>query len=97
MSGTTRSSDGLDPRRRRLLFRSWHRGIREMDLIMGRFADAHLSALTEPELDEYERLMEVPDPDLYAWISGERETPPEFDLVLLRRLRAFHHGGRDIR
>ena len=40
MTGTTRSSAGLDERRRRLLYRSWHRGTREMDLIMGRFADA---------------------------------------------------------
>ena len=41
MTGSTRSSDGLDTRRRRLLFRAWHRGIKEMDLIMGRFSDAH--------------------------------------------------------
>jgi antitoxin CptB len=40
MTGTIRSSDGLDVRRRRILFRAWHRGMREMDLIMGRFADA---------------------------------------------------------
>ena len=43
MTGSSRSSDGLDPRRRRLLFRSWHRGTREADLIMGRFADVHSS------------------------------------------------------
>ena len=46
MTGTTRSSEGLDPRRRKLLFRSWHRGIREMDLILGGFADAE-----NPRLD----------------------------------------------
>src|SRR5262245_23748719 len=68
MSGSTRSSEGLDPRRRRLLFQSWHRGIREMDLIMGRFADAHIHELAPAELDEYERLMQLPDPQLYAWI-----------------------------
>jgi antitoxin CptB len=91
VTGTARSSDGLDPRRRRLLFRSWHRGIREMDLIMGRFADACIAELTDVDLNEYERLMEVPDPDLYAWISGERPIPGNYDTGVFRRLRAYHH------
>ena len=43
MTGTTRSSNGLDDRRKRLLFRCWHRGTREMDLILGRFADAEIA------------------------------------------------------
>jgi antitoxin CptB len=90
MTGTTRSSEGLDPRRRRLLFRSWHRGIREMDLIMGRFADVLLEHLTEADLDDYEGLIEVPDPVLYAWISGESETPADYDTAVFRRLRDFH-------
>ncbi len=47
MTGTTRTSEGLDARRRKLLFRSWHRGTREMDLIMGRFADVHIGDFTE--------------------------------------------------
>jgi antitoxin CptB len=94
MTGTTRSSDGLDPRRRKLKFRSWHRGIREMDLIMGRFADACIERLDEAELDELERLMDVPDPEIYAWITGERAPPDDFDTVLLRRMRAFHLSPR---
>ena len=62
MNGSTRSSDGLDLRRRKLLFRSWHRGMREMDLVMGRFADMEIGRLSEAELDEYERLVELPVP-----------------------------------
>ncbi|MGP0088994.1 MAG: succinate dehydrogenase assembly factor 2 [Xanthobacteraceae bacterium] len=96
MSGTL-SSDGLDTRRRRLLFRSWHRGIREMDLILGRFADAHLPDLGDAQLEEYERLIEVPDPLLYAWISGGAEAPAEFDSPLLRRLKRFHLEAGDTR
>jgi antitoxin CptB len=46
MTGSTRSSDGLDDRRKRLLFRCWHRGTREMDLILGRFADAEIATLS---------------------------------------------------
>jgi antitoxin CptB len=97
MTGSTRSSEGLDPRRRKLLFRSWHRGIREMDLIMGRFADLHIDRLDGAELAEYERLMEVPDPELYAWITGEIEAPSDYDTALFRKLRAFHFDPRDPR
>ena len=97
MTGTTRSSDGLDPRRRRLLFRSWHRGLREMDLIMGRFADAHIHSLAPAELDEYERLMELTDQELYAWISGEAPVAAEYDTPLFRRLRSFHPARSDTR
>jgi antitoxin CptB len=93
MSGTTRSSEGLDPRRRKLLFQSWHRGIREMDLIMGRFADSCIADLSDDELDAYEQLMAVPDRDLYAWIIGERAAPADFDTVLFHRLRSFHSRG----
>jgi antitoxin CptB len=92
MTGTIRSSGGLDPRRRKLKFRSWHRGTREMDLIMGRFVDATIDVLSIAELDELERLMEVPDPELFAWIIGECAVPVSFDSALLRRLRDFHHG-----
>jgi antitoxin CptB len=90
MTGSARSSEGLDPRRRRLLFRCWHRGIREMDLIMGRFADTCIGELNEAELKEFERLIDVPDPELYAWITGIAPTPSEYDTALLRRLRRFH-------
>lgn len=90
MTGSTRSSDGLDLRRRKLLFRSWHRGMREMDLVMGKFADAEIARLSEAELDEYERLIELPDGELLLWITGEQEIPTDYDGAVLRRLRAFH-------
>jgi antitoxin CptB len=64
-----------------------------VDLIMGRFADATIDALNEAEVDMFERLSEAPDPDLYAWISGERAVPPEYDHELMRRLRTFHRLG----
>jgi antitoxin CptB len=90
MTGTTRSSDGLDLRRRKLLFRAWHRGMREMDLIMGRFADARVAELNERELAEFERLIEAPDRDLLAWITGEETVTPDYDGALFRELRDFH-------
>jgi antitoxin CptB len=92
MSGSTLSSAGLDVRRRQILFRAWHRGTREMDLLMGRFADAALAGLSDAELDEFERLIEVPDGDLFAWIMGEAEAPPDWNTPLFRKLRDFHRG-----
>ncbi len=89
MTGTTRSSEGLDARRKRLLFRCWHRGTREMDLIMGRFADAAIAALSDAELDALERLTDVPEPELYAWITADAPVAPGHDTPLFHRLRQF--------
>src|ERR1700731_4291988 len=77
MTGSTRSSGGLDDRRKRLLFRCWHRGTREMDLILGRFADAEIASLRDDELTQLEGLIEVPDPDLYAAGTGNRARGPD--------------------
>ena len=82
-----RSSEGLDGRRRRLLFRCRHRGIREMDLVLGRFANAHLAALSEAELDELERWLDIPDQQIFAWVNGTESAPAEINTVLFRRLR----------
>ena len=92
MSGTERSSAGLDPRRRRLLYRAWHRGTREMDLVMGRFMDSAIEGFSDAELDEVERWIDLPDPQLYAWVSGEQAAPADYDTALFRRWRAFHAG-----
>jgi antitoxin CptB len=97
MTGTARSSDGLDARRRKLLFRAWHRGMREMDLIMGRFADARIEQLTAAELADFEHLMEVPDRELLAWITGEADVPPNYDTALFRRLRDFNRSGEGVK
>lgn len=88
------SSEGLDPRRRRLLFRSRHRGIREMDLLLGPFADARLATMGEAELDEYERWLDVPDQQIFAWVNGTETVPADADTALFRALIAFHHRGK---
>jgi antitoxin CptB len=93
MTGSTRSSDGLDERRRRLLFRSWRRGMREVDLITGPFADRHIGTLSEAELDQYERLLDVREQDLLAWVMGQSAVPAEEDTPLFRRVRDFHFSG----
>ncbi len=90
MSGSNRSSAGLDVRRRRILFRAWHRGTREMDLILGRFADSCIGELDEADLAHIEALIEAPDRQLYAWITGEEPVPDDHSTDLFRRLRDFH-------
>ena len=91
------SSEGLDPRRRRLLFRSWHRGIREMDMVYGRFADAHISALSEAELADYEKLLELRDQQVFDWVFGAKPIEPAYDTPVFRRLLAFHEDGKTIK
>jgi antitoxin CptB len=96
MTGSTRSSSGLDDRRRRLLFRCWHRGTREMDLILGRFADAEIASLGDDELAQLERLIEVPDPELYAALTGDTPPAPEYADGLFDRIKSFRsvdHGA----
>jgi antitoxin CptB len=87
---TERTSEGLDTRRKRLLFRAWRRGVREMDLIVGRFADVHIDKFDDAALDDFERLIEVPNAELYAWVTGDAHAPAEHDSALLRALIGFH-------
>ncbi len=81
-----------ETRIKRLRMRSWRRGIKEMDLILGAFADAELAALDGATLDDYERLLEENDWDLYYWVSGAREAPGTY-AALIGRLAVFHKIG----
>ncbi len=65
-----------EKRRKRILFRAWHRGTREADLLMGRFAERYLAEMTPQEMDQFEAVLELPEPDLLAWYVG-RAAPPE--------------------
>ena len=95
MTGSTRSSGGLDDRRKRLLFRCWHRGTREMDLILGRFADAEIAGLSEGDMAELERLIDVPDPDLQAALIGDTPLAPAYASALFDRIKAFRAVDHD--
>ena len=88
MSGSSLSSAGLDPRRRRILFRARRRGVREMDIALGHFADVYLAELSEADLSEFERWLDLPDPEILAWVTGEAPIPTSFDTPLFARLRA---------
>lgn len=71
-------------RLKKLRVRSWRRGIKEMDLMFGAFADEAMASLTEAELDAHEVLMAEHDQDLLAWFTGQHETPKELETALSR-------------
>jgi antitoxin CptB len=86
-----------EARLKKLKFRAWRRGFREADLILGPFADRHVAGFSPAELDAFERLLEVPDQDLYAWIVDRLPTPPEWDGELMRQIKSFRfeaHAAR---
>ena len=96
MNGSPRTSADLDPRRRRLLYRAWHRGIREMDLVMGRFADAEIGNFTDSELDQFEHLVDAQDHDVFSWVSETVPLPAEYDTPLFHKMKDFHYSGRGL-
>jgi len=96
MSGEEANGPALNARRRRILFRSWHRGMREVDLILGQFAGAEIARLCESELDDYENLLEAADRDIFCWVTGESTPPPAYDTPIFRKLLAFHWDARSL-
>lgn len=78
----------MDDRLKKLRFRAWRRGFREIDLILGGFADRRLSDLDGVGLDAFERLLDAPDQEVYAWIIDQETPPAEHDTPLLALIRA---------
>ncbi len=79
----------LDPRRKRLLYRANHRGMRELDMLIGQFAESRVATLSDAEADEFERLLDVQDPDMLAWITGVQPVPAEVNTPFFREMVAF--------
>ena len=75
--------------RKRLRFRSWHRGTKEMDILLGNFADRHLAEFTPVQLDRYDALLQNSDPDLYGWITGRESIPEAQDHDVMGLLQRF--------
>lgn len=79
----------MDHRRKKLRFRAWRRGFREIDLILGGFADRKLQALDDAGLSDFERLLEAPDQEVYDWITEQAPAPAEFETPTLAQIRAW--------
>ncbi|NOX72925.1 MAG: succinate dehydrogenase assembly factor 2 [Alphaproteobacteria bacterium] len=74
-------------RLKRLKMRSWRRGMKEMDLILGPFSDTGLAALSAHDLDLYEDMLDENDQELYRWFSGQVDAPTRF-FTLVEHLKA---------
>lgn len=79
----------MDDRRKKLRFRAWRRGFREIDLILGGFADRRIADLDEAGLNAFESLLDAQDQDVYAWITDQAPAPAEHDTPTLALIRAF--------
>lgn len=77
MEPVGKEDEAIENKRRRLIFRSDHRGTKEMDLIMGSFALKNVPHFTEAELSEYDELLSNNDPDLYNWITQKEGAPDD--------------------
>ncbi|UWQ20803.1 succinate dehydrogenase assembly factor 2 [Jannaschia sp. W003] len=75
-------SEDPETRRKRLRIRAWRRGIKEMDLILGGYADAELAGMDDDALALFEAVLGEADHDLYAWVAGQSEPPPRYAALL---------------
>jgi len=85
-------NDSLAIRRKRLVYRSRHRGTKELDLLVGAFAERHLAEMDAGQLDRFEALLELPEPLLYDWLLGRSAPPPEFDHKVTRLFLQFKYS-----
>jgi antitoxin CptB len=92
MAAQNQAGEDIAMRRRRLRYRAWHRGTREMDLILGPYADRYIETLNTGALDRLEALMEEQDTDLLEWILGQTQPPEGSDIALIDQLRAFRQA-----
>lgn len=74
----------IQNKRKRLIFRSWHRGTKEMDLLLGTFADKHVMTFSEDELVQYETMLQINDPDLYRYKTGKDEVPANIETNVFK-------------
>ncbi len=81
--------ENLSIRRKRLAFRAWHRGTKELDLLIGGFADRHLSHMSADQLDRFEAMLEVPEPLMYRWATGQEAPPVDYDHDVMKLLLEF--------
>ncbi|WP_208976324.1 succinate dehydrogenase assembly factor 2 [Polycladidibacter stylochi] len=80
----------LENRRKRMIYRCEHRGMKEMDLLLGSYARAHIPQMDGGQLDAFEAFMSLQDQDLYAWFIGSKPIPAEHNTPLFQQVLAFY-------
>lgn len=86
------AGEDISMRRKKLRYRAWHRGTREMDLVLGPYADAHTENMDDAQLDRLEALMSEEDPPLLKWVMGQETPPDHIDKVFLAEVIADHQA-----
>ena len=76
-------------RRKQMFYRANHRGIKEMDIILGKYADAHVMTMNIAELDAFEAIMSEMDRDLLTWFTGEISCPEHLDSGLFEKILTY--------
>jgi antitoxin CptB len=84
----------LTTAQKKLIFRAWHRGTREADLLMGRFADNYVPTASTADLETFEKLLEENDPDIYDWVIGRLPVPANGVGLLIQKLKEFYDAAR---
>lgn len=77
MNGRKMEKENMEVRRRKIMFREWNRGMREMDMIMGKYEDKYIVSLKEDKINEFENIMEVMESEIMKWVKGERKIKDE--------------------
>ncbi len=80
----------MDRRRKRLLYRCQHCGMKENDILLGRFAASHMADLEDADVGRLEAMLEAGDNDLYDWITGKATVPAAHDHALMKWVREFN-------
>lgn len=86
---TTDSHKDMNVRRKRLTYRANYRGFKEMDMILGGFAKAHMDELSDEDVLIFEELLGAKDHDIYGWITGKLPLPSQYDTPLFARIRDY--------
>jgi len=86
----------LENRKKRLKFRAWHRGIKEVDLVLGPFADQHLDGMDEAEVEDFETLVAIPDQDIYDWLCERRTLIGRYRTKLHEQIFDFSRRTRGL-
>ena len=85
------STNDAEKRRRQIVYRANHRGIKEMDILLGEFATLRLAELSNGELESFEAMLEETDRDLLSWFTGEHPVPGHLDSELIETILAFRN------
>lgn len=82
---------------KKLIFRAWHRGTREMDLLIGTFTDKYVQQFNDEELSQFIQILERSDPDIYNWITGREAPPAELNNPIMEMMKAHQYNMKETR